>query len=219
MALARVVQGRTSKSAARCGSVRVCRLRECGAFLACDTRPPCSSDPRSRSLRSRTSGVRALLPIPRRASAPSRASKAQSASWARFRNGPRVRLPRDVLPRGATERCQTPRYLGHLVTSCGGARAEVSVRRCQTPRHGPRSVAAGRPASGSSRAVLCGAPGRGVVQGGARHLVTRPRRARPRGVRHLVMETRHGLGLGPQAHPHRPGPAAGQSCRRKRSPR
>ena len=215
MALARVVQGRTSKSAARCGSVRVCRLRECGAFLACDTRPPCSSDPRSRSLRSRTSGVRAPLPIPRRASAPSRASKAQSASWARFRNGPRVRLPRDVLPRGATERCQTPRYLGHLVTSCGGARAEVSVRRCQTPRHGPRSVAAGRPASGSSRAVLCGAPGRGVVQGGARHLVTRPRRARPRGVRHLVMETRHGLGVGPQAHPHRPG----QSCRRKRSPR
>jgi len=153
MALARVVQGRTSKSAARCGSVRVCRLRECGAFLACDTRPPCSSDPRSRSLRSRTSGVRALLQIPRRASAPSRASKAQSASWARFRNGPRVRLPRDVLPRGATERCQTPRYLGHLVTSCGGARAEVSDTSSWTSE------------------CSCGAPGRGVVQGGASRAV------------------------------------------------
>jgi len=43
MALARVVQARTGGSEERPRSVRRRRLRECGAFLACDTRPPCAA--------------------------------------------------------------------------------------------------------------------------------------------------------------------------------
>jgi hypothetical protein len=45
MALARVVQERTAKSRGRPQSVHGRRPRECGAFLACDTRPPDSADP------------------------------------------------------------------------------------------------------------------------------------------------------------------------------
>ena len=153
MALARVVQERTSRSARRSGSVRERRLRECGAFLACDNRLPCAADPRSRSLlrvpRGR-SAVGAEIRISFRASAPS------SARGLRALLGvlPRVALGR-CLPGGAPRRCQTPRYgtprYGRrALRRCSDPRsvsAEVSregvptpregaPRRCQTPRHG-----------------------------------------------------------------------------------
>ena len=180
MALARGVQVRTRRSGQRSGSVRGRRLRECGAFLACDIRPPCAADPGASSLRTRRPGPRACSPrgadLPAASAPPcGRGLEAPAGGGRRMTSatGRGVRRGvRDLVivgpQRGAAARCQTPRYRGprhRAATAFGLEVPGTSLPTAHDLRHAEAAIL------GSHQV-----PDTSLPAPGARHLVTGVRR-------------------------------------------